>query len=103
MVKAASPTQTMCRPALFAQAAFNALRARVWVEHIPSADNPAEVLSRAGYADPIVQAHLRAGRWRELKPRRPPSLGEASLRELWARVAALSAGDMEALAAGAEE
>ena len=89
LIKASSPTESMCRPALYAQAALAALRTRVWYEHIPSADNPADVLSRAGFADEGVQQLLDAEQWVPLPPVAPPPLGSTSLRALWEYVAVL--------------
>ena len=57
LVKAGSPTETMCRPALRAAAILAGLRARVWYEHVPSPDNPADVLSRDATDDPAVKAN----------------------------------------------
>ena len=46
LVKAGSPTETMCRLALMATAALAGLGARAWYEHVESDDNPADVFSR---------------------------------------------------------
>ncbi|CAK0873242.1 unnamed protein product, partial [Prorocentrum cordatum] len=48
MVKAGSPTVTMGKLALQAHAMLTSLGCRVWIEHVPSKDNPADVLSREG-------------------------------------------------------
>ena len=45
-VKSVSPTQSMAHLSLQVHAAFAGLSARVWAEHVPSKDNPADVLSR---------------------------------------------------------
>ena len=60
LVKAGSPTQTMCRIALIATAALAAVGARTWYEHVPSEASPADVLSRAGLDDPAVRAAIEA-------------------------------------------
>ena len=39
------------------------LRARVWYEHVPSADNPADVLSRDAMTDAYVRAKVDCGEW----------------------------------------
>ena len=72
LVKAGSPTESMCSLALVATAALTALGARPCFERIPSSDNPADVLSRAGYDDPVVLSRLRAAQWEACPPREPP-------------------------------
>ena len=72
LIKAGSPTTTMCALALVATACFARLRARPWFEHIDSADNPADVLSRAGDRDPEVARRLSSGEWVRLPAREPP-------------------------------
>ena len=72
LVKAGSPTQTMCALALVATAALASLRVRPWFEHVPSPDNPADALSRGGYSDPKVAEEIRAGRYVASEPVAPP-------------------------------
>ncbi|CAK0895584.1 unnamed protein product, partial [Prorocentrum cordatum] len=52
LVKAGSPTATMRRLALQALALLAALGCRCWFDHVPSADNPADALSRDALDDP---------------------------------------------------
>ena len=73
LVKAGSPTETMCRLALMASASFASIRARVWFEYVPSRDNPADVLSRDGFGHPDVARKLADGTWVAVTPREPPS------------------------------
>ena len=82
LVKAGSPTETMCQIALLATAALAALRARPWFEHVASADNPADPLSRDGYEDVNVAAHVRAGEWEVFEPIEPP-LAALRFEHLW--------------------
>ena len=63
LVKAGSPTESMCRLALTATAALAGLDARPWFEHVASPDNPADVLSRAGLRDPLVMGRVASGEW----------------------------------------
>ena len=72
LVKSGSPTETMCSLALVASAALAGIGARTWFEHVPSPDNPADVLSRDGLADPEVARKVAAGEWRMRTPREPP-------------------------------
>lgn len=71
LVKSGSATPSMSRLALQAAAFFAALGARVWFEHVPSEDNPADALSRDGFDDPWVRAELARGRWLR-RPCSPP-------------------------------
>ena len=73
LVKAASPTESMCRLALLASASFAALGARVWYEHVPSKDNPADAaLSRDGHVEEVVLEALRASECVQITPCEPP-------------------------------
>ena len=63
LVKAGSPTQSMASLALVATATLARLRARVWFDHVPSSDNPADVLSREAGGDPEVARKLASGEW----------------------------------------
>ena len=51
----------MCSLALAIAASLPSLGVRAWYEHVPSKDNPADVLSRAGLADPQVAEKLANG------------------------------------------
>ena len=83
LVKAGSPTETMCRPALIASANMAGLNARIWYEHVPSPDNPADVLSRDAIADAEVAEKVEKGVWRMMSPV-VPELGETRRYEdLW--------------------
>ena len=73
LVKAGSPTQTMCGIALAATAALAGLNARPWFDHVPSPDNPADALSRGGLADPGVQQRIRSGEWLVHRAVPPPN------------------------------
>ena len=89
LVKAGSPTESMCRLALVATAALTSFGARPWFEWIPSDDNPADVLSRAGFDDPVVASHLDSGRWEALAPREPPA-AELDFDSLFLRCASVA-------------
>eukprot|EP00971_Amphidinium_carterae_P253627 5035286-Amphidinium_carterae.1 len=39
------------------------LGCRTWYEHVPSAANPADPLSRAALDDPWVCSHVASGTW----------------------------------------
>eukprot|EP00973_Karenia_brevis_P009032 1223021-Karenia_brevis.AAC.1 len=60
------------------------LRARPWYEHVASEDNPADVLSRAGYDDRDVAEHVRTGAWVVYEPKEPPVV-ELDFDRLWSR------------------
>ena len=62
-VKAGSPTESMCTLALAAMAALAALGTRPWFDHVPSADNPADPLSRGGLQDEDVARMIADGRY----------------------------------------
>ena len=64
----------MAHLSLQVHAILAGLGARVWAEHVPSADNPADVLSRGGFSDPVVHAHILAGRWVYDLPQNPTPL-----------------------------
>ena len=83
MVKAGSPTVSMGRLALQAHAMLTALRCRVWVEHVPSGDNPADVLSRAGLDDPAVHHACATGLWTFRDPVAPSCFERLSFGALW--------------------
>ena len=63
MIKAGSPTESMSRMALAASMELVTLDAVVWFEHVPSKDNPADVLSREALKDTVVRAKLEGGEW----------------------------------------
>ena len=73
LVKAGSPTESMCLLALAASAAFASIRARVRFDYIPSRDNPADVLSREGMGNADVARKFVEGTWVAVHPREPPS------------------------------
>ena len=54
LVNAGSPIQTMCKLSLVACAALAGIGDVTWLDHVASADNPADVLSRHGYEDARV-------------------------------------------------
>ena len=83
MVKAGSPTESMGRLALKAHAMLAALCCRYWVEHVPSGDNPADVLSRDGLADPYVAAMCASGEWTYHEPVAPVAFQALSFDDLW--------------------
>ena len=63
LVKAGSPTQSMCAMALTATAALAGIRARTWYDHVPSPDNPADPLSRGGLSDEGGSWRVAAGQY----------------------------------------
>ena len=83
LVKAGSPTATMCRLALQASAMLAGLGCRCWFEHVPSADNPADVLSREALEDPLVASKVASGAWEYRAPVMPPPLAAATYEQLW--------------------
>jgi len=83
LVKAGSPTQTMCLLALRAEAILAGLGARVWYEHVPSADNPGDVLSRDALDDAEVKAKLDSGVWELREPVLPVLVGPVDFHSLW--------------------
>ena len=97
LVKAGSPTQTMCKIALVATAALAAVRARTWYEHVKSEDNPADVLSRAGLEDFAVQAAIKAGKYVVRQPVEPPEEAKLDYSYWWRR-----SSDMDAPGAAQE-
>ena len=71
LVKAGSPTETMCHLALPAASALAGVRARAWYEHIESdSDTYVDALSRLGLADPMVRRNVEAGLWDLVPPHR---------------------------------
>jgi hypothetical protein len=83
LVKAGSPTETMCIPALRASATMASLDARVWYEHVASGDNPADILSRDATMDPEVAAKVEAGVWLMRDPSVPVLFGPTEYEDLW--------------------
>ena len=61
LVKAGSPTESMCALALAAMAALAGLGTRPWFDHVPSADNSADPLSRGGLEDEGVGRMIADG------------------------------------------
>ena len=64
--KGSSSIFDSCQMAMRAQATFMALRARCWFEHVGALQNPADGLSRDGYADPWVHENVSSGQWSPL-------------------------------------
>ena len=60
------------------------LRARVWYDRVPTDDNPADVLSRAGFDDAHVHRMVSSGAW-EVLAVVEPSAHALSFDELWRR------------------
>ena len=85
LVKSGSPTQSMCHLALVASAALAGLGARPWYDHVASDDNPADVLSRAGYDDPRVQSMVESGQWQRIAVVEP-SIDHLHFDALWRSV-----------------
>ena len=83
LIKAGSPTETMCRPALRAAAMLAGLGSRVWFEHVPSKDNPADVLSRDAMMDAAVKSKIETGEWILRTPVIPDVTTQADYHELW--------------------
>ena len=73
LVKAGSPTQTMSRFALVASACLGRLRCRPRYDHVASADNPADALSRGGREDPEVAPRVASGAYVVVSPVEPPT------------------------------
>ena len=84
-MKAGSPTQTMCRLALVATAALASLRTRPWFEHVPSPDNPADILSREALDDPQVAEAVRSGQYVVKDPIEPPRTSVLDYEYWWGR------------------
>eukprot|EP00971_Amphidinium_carterae_P068771 1361784-Amphidinium_carterae.1 len=63
MVKAGSPTEDNSRMAMRAAFLLARLGCRTWYEHVPSAANPADALSRDALGDPWVCSHVVSGAW----------------------------------------
>ena len=85
LIKAGSPTETMCRLAMVAGAALAGLGAKTWFDHVASADNPADVLSRAGFSDKRVAEAVRTRRVDVIEPKEPPWGSELDYEFWWNR------------------
>lgn len=85
LVKAGSPTESMCRLAVRATAMLSSLGSRCWFEHVPSDDNPADVLSRAGLDDPEVRENVARGAWSFQEPVHTVPSQTSSYDALWHR------------------
>ena len=83
LVKAGSPTVSMNNLALKASAMLAALGCRTWYEHVPSDDNPADVLSRDAMEDPVVKQMVEQGRWVFRQPVCPKAIEHESFEALW--------------------
>jgi len=68
LIKGSSPQDDSSAIALVAALALASLSCRVWVEYIDTHQNPADRLSRDGFDDPIVKAHVSARRWKPHQP-----------------------------------
>ena len=62
------------------------LRARVWYEHVPSEDNPADVLSRDALDDAAVRAKVSNGEWIWREAVVPDFLSPVDYSHLWGSV-----------------
>ena len=82
LVKAGSPTETMSRIALVAMACWSRLRCRPWFDHVASADNPADALSRGGLDDPEVAPRVASGEYVAVPPVEPET-SELDYELLW--------------------
>ena len=82
LVKAGSPTCTMCYLALLASASLAGLNIKAWFDHVPSKDNPADALSRDGLQDADVKPKIENGEWEVLDVVEPPT-ARLSFADLW--------------------
>ena len=62
---------------------LSSLGCRCWFEHVPSDDNPADVLSRAGLDDAEVRANVAAGTWSFREPVHTVPLEASTYDALW--------------------
>ena len=67
-VKAGSQVPSLSLLSLRATSLMAALGCRVWAEYIPSPDNIADGLSRAGLEDSFVAKKLASGEWTFTRP-----------------------------------
>ena len=91
MIKGSSGVPDSARMAMRASISLTALRCRAWFEHVASAQNPSDVLSREAFADLAVQQLLLSRTWVML-PHRTVNwkrLVNSSLSELWDDIEAL--------------
>ena len=73
----------MAKMALQSSALLAGLRCRIWVEHIPSDDNPADVLSRAGLEDATVGTRVASGEWAYDPPEAETPFSQLDFESLW--------------------
>jgi hypothetical protein len=71
LIKAESATKDGSHMAMTMSLSLMALECRCWFEHLDSALNPSDVLSRDGYEDLAVQAAIAAGKWTRIDPEVP--------------------------------
>eukprot|EP00971_Amphidinium_carterae_P264946 5255664-Amphidinium_carterae.1 len=63
MLKAGSPTEDNSKMSMRAAFLLASLGCRTWFEHVPSAANPADPLSREALGDPWLCSHVASGAW----------------------------------------
>ena len=85
LVKAGSPTESMCDIALAATAALAGLRCRPWFDHVPSPDNPADALSRDGLEDETVRRRIACGAYVVREAVEPPRNSILDYEYWWRR------------------
>ena len=91
LIKGSSGVPDSARLAMRATATLTACRCRVWYEYVASAQNPADVLSRAAWQDARVRQNIQDGLWKRL-PAIPVDwahLTGSSLEDLWSDIEAL--------------
>ena len=63
MTKSGSPVEDSSELAMVGAYLLTMQGARAWFEHVPSASNPSDPLSRDGFSDPWVASKIEAGEW----------------------------------------
>jgi len=63
LIKSGSAVEDMGRVALVHGLSMVSCRARAWYEYVNTKANPADVLSRDAWADPVVAQRVRSGSW----------------------------------------
>jgi hypothetical protein len=91
LIRNTSSSRDSRRLAMLTSACFGGLGCRTWVEHVGTSQNPADPLSRAGLADPVVRQHITDGSWREAPNRsiQWERLMSSSFDSIWSWSAAL--------------
>ena len=91
LIKHTSTARDSRHMAMLVGAVFVSAQVRPWYEYVASAQNPADILSRAGLDAPEVQARIASHLWRELP--RPhldwPILAQPDWAAVWGHFAAL--------------